>query len=81
MADVEEEEATGEARDVTMTETETEIATMTVTKTETETAVGALLTKDSCDPAQLCKVIRVDHCGAGDGGQTQGGRSMIVRAT
>jgi hypothetical protein len=46
MADVEEEEATGEARDVTMTETEIEIATTTATETETETEAGALATND-----------------------------------
>ena len=38
----EEEEAVGEARDVTMAETET--ATMTTTDTETEAETGALLT-------------------------------------
>ena len=44
MADVEEEEATGEARDVMMTETE--IAYMTATDTDTETEAGALATID-----------------------------------
>jgi len=46
MADVGEEEATGEARDLTMTETEKEIAIMAATKTETETEAGALVTND-----------------------------------
>jgi len=46
IADVEEEEATGEARDVMMTETETEIETITVTETETETEAGPLPTND-----------------------------------
>ena len=45
MADVdEEEEAAGEARDVTMAEIET--ATRTVTDTETETETGTLATHD-----------------------------------
>jgi len=77
MADAEEEEATGEARDVMMTEAE--IATTTATETETE--VGALATNDLSDPAQLRKVVQVDHCGAGDGSRMQGGRSVIARAT
>jgi len=47
----------GEDRDITMAATETE------TKTET----GALDTNDSSGPAKLRKVVRVDHCGAGDG--------------
>jgi len=42
MADVEEEEATGEARDVMMTEAEIE----TMTATETETEAGALATNE-----------------------------------
>jgi len=46
MEDVEEEEATGEARDVMMTETETEIVTTTATETETETEAGPLATND-----------------------------------
>jgi hypothetical protein len=46
MADVEEEETTGTARDVTMTATAIEIATMTATETETETEVGALATNE-----------------------------------
>jgi len=63
-ADAEGEEAMGEARDVMMTEPE--IATTTATETE----AGALATNDSSDPAQLRKVIRVDHCSAGDGSRT-----------
>jgi hypothetical protein len=46
MADVDEEEAAGEARDVTMAETETETATRTATDTETEIETGALATND-----------------------------------
>jgi len=42
MAEVEEEEAAGEARDVVMTETET----VTTAATETETEAGALTTND-----------------------------------
>jgi len=57
--------------------TEAEIATTTATETE----AGALATNDSSDPAQLRKVVRVDHCGAGDGSQTQGGRGVLARAT
>lgn len=41
---MEQEEATGEARDIMMTETG--IATTTATETETETEVGALATND-----------------------------------
>jgi len=81
MADVEEKEALGEARNVTMTETETEIATVTATETDTETEAGALATNDCSDPAQSCKVIRVDHGGAGNRGRTQGGCSVLARAT
>jgi hypothetical protein len=44
MADVQEEEAAGEARDVVMSGTET--ATTAATETETETEVGALATND-----------------------------------
>jgi hypothetical protein len=57
MAAVEEEEAMGEARDITMTETEAEIATTTANETQTETVAGALGTDDKSDPAQLRKVI------------------------
>ena len=48
MADVdeEEEEAAGEARDVTMAETATETATRTVTDTKTEIGTGARATDD-----------------------------------
>jgi len=46
MADVEEEEAMWEARDVRITKTETEIGTMTATEPQTETDVGALATSD-----------------------------------
>jgi hypothetical protein len=44
MADVQEDEAAGEARDIVMTRTET--ATMAATETETESQVGALATND-----------------------------------
>jgi hypothetical protein len=53
MADVQEEEAAGEAKDFVMTETES----ATTAATETETEAGALATNDSSDPAQLRKVI------------------------
>jgi hypothetical protein len=46
MADVQGEEATGEARDVVMTETETATSAATATETETETEAGALATND-----------------------------------
>jgi len=83
MADVdeEEEEAAGEATDVTMAETEIDTVTRTATDTETEIGTGARATDDLSDPAQLRKVIRVDHCGAGDGSRTQGGCSVLARAT
>jgi len=64
-----------------MTETETEIATTPATETETETEAGALASNDEIDAAQLRKVIRVDHCGAGNGGRTQGGCSVVASAT
>jgi hypothetical protein len=44
MANVQEDEAAGEARDVVMTETDT--ATTAATETETETEAGALATND-----------------------------------
>jgi hypothetical protein len=46
MGDVDEGEAAGEARDVTMAETETETATRTATDTETEIGTGVLATND-----------------------------------
>jgi len=46
MADVEKEEATGEARDVMMTETKTKIATTTATETEIKIEAVALATND-----------------------------------
>jgi hypothetical protein len=46
MADVDEEEAAGEARDVTMAETENETATRTTTDIATEIETGALATND-----------------------------------
>jgi len=61
VADVEEEEAIGVARDAMMTENET------ATTAATERQAGALASNDWSDPAQLRKVIRVDYCGAGDG--------------
>ena len=45
MADVQEEVATGEARDIVMMKTET------ATAAPTETEAGALTTNDECDPA------------------------------
>jgi hypothetical protein len=77
MTDVQEDDAGGEAREVVMTETET--ATTAATETETETEAGAMATNDWSDPAQLCKVIRVDHCGVGDGSQMQGGLYELAR--
>jgi hypothetical protein len=64
MEDVWDKEAPGEAKEVTMSETAITTATETVNGAETETR--ALATIDYSDPAQLRKVIRVDHCGAGD---------------
>jgi len=83
MADVDEEEekAAGKARDVAMAETETESATRTATDTETEIGTGARATDDESDPAQLRKVIRMDHCCAGDGSRTEGRGSVFARAT
>ena len=46
MADVQGEEATGEARHVLMTETETATTATTATDTETETEAGALATNN-----------------------------------
>jgi hypothetical protein len=46
MADVQGEEATGEARDIVMTETKTATTAATATETGTETEAGALATID-----------------------------------
>ena len=83
MADVEdeEEEAAREARDITMAETDVATATRTATHTETLIETEALTTNDWSDPAQLRKVIQVDHSGAGDGSGTQGGPSVLAKAT
>ena len=51
-----------------MAEIETTIRTATDIEMDTET--GALAANNWSDPAQLRKVIRVDHCGAEDGGRT-----------
>jgi hypothetical protein len=51
MADVQGEEATGEARDVVMTETETATTAATATETETQTEAGVLATNEYSDPA------------------------------
>lgn len=75
IADVEEEEATGETRDIMMTEIE--IATTTMNETEG----GALAMNDQSDPAQLGKVRRVDHCSAGDCSRTEGVHIVLARAT
>ena len=75
MADAKELEATGEARDVIMTDAEIP------STTATETEAGALATSNYSDPAQLPKVIRVDRWLAGDGTRTQGGCSVLARAT
>jgi len=56
-ADLQQEEAVGEATDIVMTDTKT----ATTAATETETDVGALATIDYSDPSQLHKVIRVGH--------------------
>jgi len=74
-ADAEEDEATGKARDVMMTEAE--IATTTATETD----AGALATNDQSDPAQLRKVVRVDHCGTGDVSRTKSGPIVLATAT
>jgi hypothetical protein len=81
MADVDEEEAVGEARGDTMAETKTETATRTATDTETVIEMGVLAPNHYSDPAQLHKVIPVDHCGAGDGRRMLGGRSVLARVT
>ena len=73
-ADAKDEEATGQASDVMMSEAE--IATSTASETE----AGTLATNEWSDPAQLRKVVRADHCGAGDWSRTQGGRSLLARA-
>jgi hypothetical protein len=51
MADVDEEEAAGEASDITMAETKTETTTRTATETQTEIETGALPTNDWSDSA------------------------------
>jgi hypothetical protein len=51
MADVDEEEAAAEPRDLTMAGTKTETATRTATDTETEIETAALATNDYSDPA------------------------------
>jgi len=53
MADADDVEGRGEARDVMMTEAQI----VTTTATETETDVGALATNDCSNPAQLRKVV------------------------
>jgi len=73
MADVGEEKETGEARDGMLTETKI------AAKTHVYTDEQALTTNNYRDPAQLCKVIRVDQCRAGDRSHTQGGRSLPAR--
>jgi len=65
----------GETRD--LMRTKAAIAKTTATATE----AGALPTIGLIDPVQLREVEQVDHYGAGDGFQTQGGRSVVVRAT
>ena len=75
LVDAEEQEEMGEAEDITMTES----ATMAATGTETE--AGGRATNDQSDVAQLRQVIRVDHCGDGDRGRTNGGHSVLAGAT
>jgi len=70
-----------QARDVRMGETETETTTRTATDTETEIGTEALTTNDQRDPAHLRKVIRPDHCGAGDGSRTQRGHCVLASPT
>jgi len=80
MADVDEDkEAPPDGKDAMTSGTET--APRTESDTETVTETGALATIDESFTVQLRKVIRMDHCGAGDGSQTQGGRSVLARAT
>jgi hypothetical protein len=66
MAEVEEEGAPGEARNVLMTEA----VIVTTTPTVSEVEAGALATNDSSNPAQLQKVVRVDRCSTGDASAT-----------
>jgi len=79
MADVEQEKAAGQPRDVIMTEKDTATDNATIATTQTEAV--ALTCNDCSDPAQLREVIRVDHCGTGDGSRTQGGRCVLATAT
>jgi len=80
MADVDkQEEAAGEATEVTLAETETAARPTTDTRTVTET--GALATDDWSDPAKLRRVIRRGRCGAGAGSRTPGGCGVRAIAT
>jgi len=80
MADVDKDEkSAGEARYVTMAKTKSPTRTAIATKTDTGT--GALPTNETSDGARQRKLIRMDHSGAGDGNRTQGGRSVLARAT
>lgn len=56
--------AAGKARDDTMGETES--VTRTATDTKIGTEMRALVTNDCSDPAQMCKIIRIENCGTGD---------------
>lgn len=75
MAEVQEEEEPVAARNIVMTETET------TTTAASESETGAPTTHAYCDPATLREVIRLDHCGAADVCQTQGGGWVHARAT
>jgi len=81
MPDVDKKEkAAGEARDVMMAVTETDIVTRNMSDIEIETETGALATIDCSDPAQLHKVMRVDHCATGDWSPTQCWCSVLAKA-
>jgi len=67
--DAEEKAVAEEERDVTMTET------------AGETEMGTATANDLSNSAQLWQVVRVGTCGAGDGCGTNGGRSVLGRAT
>jgi hypothetical protein len=58
----------------------TEIVTTATAETGTEVETGALAAINLSDTAQLHKVVRVDHCGAGDQGQMSGGCSVLAGA-
>jgi hypothetical protein len=52
-----------------------------VTDTETDIEMRAQATNNWSYQPQVHKVIQVDHCGAGDGNQRQGGHIVLPSAT